>query len=444
MLARYLRSWWWPTFVFVYPLLAWPGRSDLGSAFVVHAYFTGAWIAIGIALELSDPAWRSMSLRRATATAVRRHPPVVLSLAFGVWVVGAAFFAPDAPIALTGSLLGYGDGAVWMVAMLAVFLLVYLRVLRTPRTAQRLAYAIVASGLVLAVAALAEVVLRNGLVFHVPVADLPMVTFPQKGHLSGMIALAGGIAVAVAPAWVVATLALGIGLTLNRSAGLALMLGLLVPLALRRWTLRKTAIAVLVVVVGLVSGGLVSKAFTDASKAVASASTLGSRTFYYRAAIRGIAARPLLGWGGGNFEFAWPKFLSLEELNRFAQAEWGYKDVLDARVSSSGPPVLVIHDKEGKLTLSIVRTFKTHDQVLEALLMWGIPGAMLYLALFFSGLRGIRRARPLPIGLLVYGLFTLLWFVIPQTQAVLWAMVAASNAEQRTWAAERTSQAQSS
>lgn len=426
-----LRNWWWPVFVFVYPLLVWPGRPELGAAFIVHAYFTVAFIAIGLVLEFLEPDWRSLSLRRALTGALRRHPPVVLAVVFGAWVVATSFFALDVPIALTGSLVGLGDGAMWMIAMVAVFVLVYVRTLHTPRVGRLIAFAVVASGLVLTAGALLEVLLRHGLAFNLPVTDLPMVSFPQKGHLSGMIALAGGVAVGLAPAVVVSLLGLGIGLCLNRTAAFALLIGTLTPLLRGRRFRRATAITAVLVLAGVAVGIVVSKKLTDSTKVVDSAHTLESRTFYYRSAIRGIASRPILGWGGGNFEFAWPSFLSADELNRFGQMEWGFQEVFSAKVSRSGPPVLSIRDRTGKLAFSVVRTFKAHDQVLEAALMWGIPGALLYLSLFALGLRGVRRGEPLAIGILVYGVFTLLWFVIPQTQGLLWVMLAASIALQR-------------
>lgn len=368
-------------------------------------------------------------MRFAVGSAFKRHPPVLLALLFGAWVLVTSLLSPDAPVALTGSLVSLGDGAIWMIAMVAVFVLVYIRTLQEPEIARRIAIAVLAAGVILTLAATVEVLLHHGLIYRVADSDLPMVTFPQKGHLAGMIALAGGVALGLAPYVLVPVLAYGVGLCLNRSAGGALIVGALTPLLRVRPALLATVAAVFLTLAGFAGGGIVSKSQTNASKHIVSAKTLESRTYYYRAAVRGIAARPILGWGGGNFEFAWPRFLTLRELNRFGQEEWGFGEVLSVQTSSSGPPVLAVHDRLGKSRLVLVRTFKAHDQILEAALMWGIPGAILYLAVFVLAMRGLRRSAPLAIGILVYGAFTLLWFVIPQTQGLLWAMAAASNAE---------------
>lgn len=426
MTIRLVRDWWWPLYVFAYPLLAWPGRPNLEAAFSIRAYVTVAFILVGIALELSAPEWRSASLIRSAARGIARHRPVSLALVFIAWVLVAALFSPNRAIALTGSLVAYGDGAMWMVGMVCVFALTYVRALHSPHVASRIAAAVVASGVVLTAGALTELVIHHGLVYQVAGRNLPVVTFPQKGHLAGMIALAGGVALGLAPKVLVPILGFGIGLCLNRSAGLALTATCLVPIPRSRRALVTALSVLLIAVAAMVGGGIVSKAMTGSAKQVASAHTLESRTFYYRAAARGIAARPLLGWGGGNFEFAWPAFLSPAELSRFGRAEWGFEDVVSAQLSDAGPPVLAVHDASGRLQLVTIDTFKAHDQLLEAALMWGIPGLVFYAALFAFGLLGVRRGEPLSLGILAYALFALLWFVIPETQGLLWAMLGAA------------------
>lgn len=425
MIFRSVRDWWWPAFVFVYPLLATPGGrgKDLASAFTLRAYLTVGFIIGGIVLELLLPDWRAVSVRQLVTRSLGRHRAVAVALIFAGWVVFAALFDPVPAFALTGSLITHGDGALWMVAMVTVFVLIYVRTLHTPRVGRRIAQAIVASGLVLTAAATAELLLRHGLIFHVADQNLPMVSFPQKGHLSGMLALAGGVALGVWPLTITPVLAYGIGLCLNRSAAVALLTGALTQVL----RVPRAAVSVLAVTalafLGVVGGGAVSKAISTAPKQVASASTLESRSYYYRAALRGIVQRPVVGWGGGNFQFAWPRFLSEAELARFGKIEWGFQDVLSVNLSDASPPVLAVRDRSGKLVLTQVRTFKAHDQILEAALMWGLIGAALYLTLVGLAVRGVLRGEPLALGVLVYFLFLLFWFVIPETQGVLWAML---------------------
>lgn len=431
MSGRFLRIWWWPLYAFLYPLLFIPGQHDYGPAFKIRAYVTVVFLAVGLALELLDPDSRSRRLRPTIVEGLTRHPLLVLVLVFGAWIVLTSFLAPNPAIALTGAFVSLSDGAVWMLAMIGVFVLVYVRAVRTPEMIRHLAWAVAASGAVLALGAGVEVLTGRGLVYAFPHSSLPAVTFPQKGHLAGMLALSAGVAAALAPGTVFMLLAFGVGLTLNRSAGLALLAARLWQVLATRARPARLATALVLAVVALMAGYLAATALVPSSKDVVSGSTLASRSYYYRAAVRAIAQRPLRGWGGGNFALVWPNFLSRQELDRFGHLEWGYQEVLGAQVSETSPPLLAVRDATGGYQLTVVRTFKAHDQVLEALLMWGVPGALMYLLLIGFALRGLRTGSPLAVGILAYAIFLLLWFVIPETQGLWWAMLAAAAVETR-------------
>ncbi len=433
VIGRFVRTWWWPLYVFLYPLLFIPGQHDYGPAFKVRSYVTVVFLAVGLALELLDPASRSRRLRPTIVEGLNRHPLIVIALLFGGWVVMTSLLAPNPAIALTGAFVSLADGAVWMLAMIGVFILVYVRTVRNSEVIRYVAWAIAASGIILAVGAAVEVVAGRGLVYPFPHNALPAVTFPQKGHLAGMLALSGGVAAGLWPGAAFSFLVFSVGLTLNRSAGIAVMTAKLLHLLITRARPSRVVRAVVLAALALLAGYLASRAFVPSPKAtdVVSGSTLVSRSFYYRAALRAIAQRPLRGWGGGNFALVWPDFLSSQELDRFGRLEWGYQQVLGAQVSETSPPLLAVRDAAGGYQLTLVRTFKAHDQLLEIVLMWGIPGALLYLLLVGSALRGLRRGSPLAVGILAYAIFLLLWFVIPETQGVWWVMLAAAGVEAR-------------
>ncbi|HKI58557.1 MAG TPA: O-antigen ligase family protein [Trueperaceae bacterium] len=433
-----LRTWWWPVFVFLYPLLAAPWSTSSAAPFQAHAYPTLLFLAGGVILELKARGWPSFAELGTAFLRVRRHPVVILALLFGVWVVVAALFSPSPALALTGSLVYGSDGALWELALVAVFVLVYLETLRVPAMGRRIAIAAVAAGLVLTVLALLEVVLHHALIVNVPESALPIVTFPQKGHLAGMLALAGGVAMGLWPNVLVAGIAFGIGLTLNRSAGLALLAAALVPLLRGRKGLRGAAVIAVLAVAGLVAGGVFVKGISTPHKQVASVGSLDSRLYHYRAALNGIAARPVFGWGGGNFDLVWPNYLSRANLARFARAEWGYPKLIDVHAGGYGLPVLYVQDAQGKKVMAQDVAFKAHDEPLDAALMWGVVGAVLYLLLLLLGLRGLRRGDALAWGLATYYVFLLLWFVIPETQGLLWAMLGAAAAgEHGAWSVDR-------
>lgn len=441
-----LRALWWPAFAFVYPLLAWPWSASNTTPFHAHAYPTLFFLAGGALLEINARGWKSFGDIGRAFLRLRHHPAVLLACVFGVWVVVGALLAPQPALALTGSLVYASDGALWQVALVGVFVLVYAQTLRDPGLVRRLARAVVASGVVLVAGSTAEVLLQHALVTTVHDSALPIMTFPQKGHLAGMFALVAGVAMALRPRFLTAVLAFGIGLTVNRSAGVAVLVASLVPLlsARRGW---RSALSLLVLcAVGLAAGvgtvKLVDLSAGTHSKQVASVGSVKSRVYHYLASVRGIAARPIFGWGGGNFDLTWPNYLSDNEMQRFGRLEWGFAHVDRVSDYQGGLPMLLARDGDGKKVAAQVLAFKAHDVALDAALLWGLPGAAMYLTLLALGLRGLGRKDPLSWGLLAYLVFLLLWFVIPDTQGVLWAIlgVAAGSNRSRSgsWRREAT------
>lgn len=438
-----VRSWWWVGFAFAYPLLWAPWSDSRPAAYAVHMGF--ALIALVGAFVSSWWAHRHIPLHNLARRNLRllARPPVLVAVAFVVWIWVSALASPSPGIALTGSLTEFTNGAYEYLVLLAIFLVVYAQVRAEPRMAPRLAWAVAASGGVLALLALVEVLARHGVMLrHFPVQDLPMVSFPQKGHLAGMLALAGGTAMGLSATWLVLFIATGIGLTVNRAAPFAL-----VPVAIlmKPNRLRRIAVTGLAIVVGLGLGVLLAeRPAMGVQKSPTSSSSLYLRSFLYRASVRGIAARPLLGWGGGTFELHWAKYLSLDELSGYVKARWGTGRVLNVISSPDGYPIMAIREPAGsngepaRNRLITWSSWHSHNEFMEIGLQSGLVGLALYLTLLVFGLRGLARGNPLSLGLLAYFVFLQLWFVIPETRALLWVVWAGAVAssgparEQRT------------
>jgi len=424
-----LRTWWWPAYAFLYPLLFWPHNGTNLMSFRLHAALTLVAVAGGALLEIGRPgarasAGRGGSLRRALA-----HPAPLLACLFAAWVIVAALFAPEPVFALTGALGDLRDGALWMALLVIAFLLVYVRGRRDPALARRLAWAVSLAAAILVVGAIVEVVLGRGLLYPIRPGATPMLNFPQRGHLAGMLALAGGAAMAVAPTTILPLIAFGIGTTLTRAAMVALLVAALVPLLLPRRSAARAALLGGLVVVGLAGGWGLAALAHRSHKDLESTRSLHVRTYFYRAAVNGIAARPLLGWGGGNFPLVWPRYLTKDQLQGFVEGEWGFPTTLGVSVDGVSWPVLAVLDKAGHPATLRVAQFKVHDQLLEAAILWGVPGAACYLALVVLALTGLRRRSAAAWGLLAYAVFLILWFVIPQTQGVVWVMLGAAAAD---------------
>ena len=426
-----IRDWWWAGFAFAYPLLFAPWAWSRPSAYQVHIGFTA--IAVVGALALGWWTGRRTPLQdqvRRLAMLLRR-PPLLVGLGLVIWIIVSAIASPAPGIALTGSLTELSNGAYEYALLYVVFVMVYAQVRANAAVARRIGLAVMGSGAVLGVGALVEVLLQHALFRGVAGAGLPILTFPQKGHLAGMLALSMGVAVSAGGVWLVLLIAVGIGLTLNRSAPLAVIPALFLT---RPKRVGRVALTVLAVVAGVGCGVWLAKsAVTGPTKTIVSGGTLLSRSYLWRAAIRGIEARPVVGWGGGVFEQYWTDFLSRAELSTYVHEEWGVGPVLKVTRPPGGYPVLVVRAPPAtgggsKVRIMPIFAWHSHNQFLEVGLMSGLVGLVLYLVLLAFGLRGLFQGNPLSLGLLSYFVFLQLWFVIPETRGVLWVVWAAAAA----------------
>ena len=433
-----LRRWWWPLFAFLYPLVVWPfGASHAGVVLAKH-YFACFFLLGGLFLELTAYPQVHFAHLRYLPRFLRAHPPLLLGLFLALWMGLATVLSPEPQVALTGSVVDYSDGLVWGLMMVGVFALGYLRSLFDPELGRRVALGLLGGAGVLALGALAEVALHRGLYYSTDPGNLPMVTFPGKGHLAGYFALGFGVAAGffaqrrnAASGALLLLMAVALGLTFNR-AGILALLG--VGLAVLLW--RRQA-GVWVLVLGLLGVGMgwgtVRLLNPQGERTeLASGHTFFTRLYYWKAALGGIAARPLFGWGGGVFEHRWPAYLSHLELEQFVQSEFGKKGTTLLEVSNApgGDPVFLLRHSDGVLEQMRIYLFRAHNGLLEYALKWGLPWVIPYLWLLFLCLRWLPGIHPPSLGLLGAWIFFLFWFPTPGIEGALWVLMA-QNRNQR-------------
>lgn len=429
---NFLRRFWWPLFAFLYPLVVWPfGASHAGVVLAKH-YFTLLFLLGGLFLELTAHPQGRLAHLRHLPRFLRAHPPLVLALFLALWMGLATALSPEPQVALTGSVVDYSDGLVWGLMMVGVFALGYLRSLHDPGLGQRVALGVLGGTSVLALGALAEVALQRGLYYSTGPGNLPMVTFPGKGHLAGYFALGFGVAAgffarrqSTAYGVLLLLLAVALGLTFNRAGVLALLaVGGAVLLFRRQAGVWVLALGLLGVGLGWGTVRLLNP--QGERTELASGQTLLTRLYYWKAALGGIAARPLWGWGGGVFEHRWPAFLPKEDLEAFIQQEFGKKghELLRLANAPGGDPVFFLRNPEGTLVVMRIYLFRAHNGLLELALKWGLLGLGLYLLLLVRALAGLRSLRPHALALLGVWVFFMFWFPVPQEEGVLWLLLA--------------------
>jgi len=300
----------WPVFAFLYPFVVLPSAPHRPDVVLVKGGFVLLFVLLGALLEmLAHPKARLAHLLWLPRRLLEQ-PALGLLLALALVMVLAALFSPEREVALSGSTSDYADSLYWGLLMVGVALLVYLRTREDPDTLRRVAVGLVLGGSLLALLALLEVLLGRGLFYRVDPGSLPMVTFPQKGHLSGYFALTAGVSLGLRSPLGLFLGALGVGLAFNRAALLALaFLALLALLRAPRYGLLALFLLALGVGAGMGVVRLSAQGPLEGGGAVrelASPQTLFARLYYWKAALGGIAHRPLLGFGGGCLSTAGP------------------------------------------------------------------------------------------------------------------------------------------
>jgi len=428
--------WWWAVYAAVYTLIFVPSeRGFWGLNYTYHITFTVVFV-LGAAL-FEWFAHPHLHLRdiRLLPQILWQHKPVLVALIFGFWGVLASFFTPVPVVALMGGLARNGDGALASLLFVMVMVFVYVQVQRDSKALDRVAMGVVASGVLLSLGSVFEIASGKGLIFATASpTDLPIVSFPQKGHLAGYLVATLGVALACwfrKPDWLFLLASLlisfALGLTYNRAAFLGLAAVLLIGVwrypRLGLWALGLTTLALLAGI------GWTQARGVGGQKELASTGSMQARLLFWKAAWGGILDRPIWGWGGGNFDYNWPRFLNRSEQAQFLRLEAGIHKMIEYVSEPGTVPVWVVENEKGQRYTQSIVLWKSHSQLLEVALHRGLVGLGLYLTLLISSLTAFLRLFPAATGLWAYHVFLLLWFIPFFSEGVLWVLFALAAAE---------------
>jgi O-antigen ligase len=422
-LVKYVLRWIWPVYGFIFPLLFWPGN-DVNQNHQLRVGVTIVFMLVGGVLEFhlyGLPRWRNL---------IQRHPLPFLALLYGMWTIVSSAFSPSPITSLTGDLHFMTDGAVWTLCLCFLSCLVYTRTRRDRNQERPLVIAVISSGVVLSILALIETVTRKGIVYpYITPSALPVVTFPGPGHLGGFLAISGALAVGwwfrsrQVPIWAwLAVFITAFGLTLtNRRATLIAFAASLVA------GLKQPARMLIVAValgIGIVAGQRLT-VFTAAEgvRSFGQTETLKTRSFLWKAALNGIAARPLTGWGGSSFLYAWHRYLSKKDLNEYLKLEFGYTSKRVKRITETpgADQWIFLENQDGKEIAMTLNLWKAHNQFLDVALMWGLVGLALYGMMAALTLRNFYL--PGIVALACYQIFLLAWYVPLEAEGIVFLLV---------------------
>ena len=405
----------WAIVVGLYPLLVLPGVSSRTESYFLKLTFLSSLLFIALLQALWQHRHLSLKTLGFRALGYIRLPFVALALLYALWTLIASAYSPFPPLSLLGSSDDYQDGALAEVLFALSAVAAYFGG-RGALKGVRLG--IVGAGLLLALWALVEVWLRKGLYYPVATVDLPLGSFPGKGHLAGFLLLS---LPPMWPAWGPSLVtALSLGVTYTRAALLGLAFAWLMGVRRPPYGLgRHLALGVGLILA--VAGGLYLGRHLQVSggKELSSGTTLETRLILWTIAGRGIAEKPWTGFGGGVFYLYWTHFATIDEISRLLWLEKRLK-VLEVR----GMAVLA-QKEDGQKVLVRTDGWKAHNELLDLALMWGVPGALLFVVLtlgaMVSGLRGGEAL--LALGLGGYLIFSFLWYVPAEVKGTLWPLL---------------------
>jgi O-antigen ligase len=429
--VKFILRWIWPVYAFVFPIIFLPNNT-VSDNHLLRICLTAVTVLVGGVLELH---LNGFPQQENVLRLMVRHPVPFVALAYGFWTLVSTAFSAQPGVSLTGNLLDYSDGALWTLSLCFVLCLVYTRTHRDRSLEPRLIGAILSSGLVVSVISIAEIVRGKGLFYPwTPENALPVVTFPGPGHLAGFLILCGALAVAwwfrsaQVRVWIwLVVLGTSFALTLtNRRAALpALGVSLLVGL--------KEPVRMIVIAIAVSAGLLGGQQFMNRTaehsvRSIGDSTSLQTRSYLWKAAVNGIAARPIIGWGGSGFQYVWHHYLPSAEVGKYISLEFGVEVKRIARVfeTPGGDQWFILENNKGQKKPITINFWKAHNQLLDVALNWGVVGLALYALMVVLTFRSFYL--PGIVALACYQLYLLLWYVPLDVESLVFLLVGFSAA----------------
>ncbi len=428
---KLVRRYWWAGYVVLYAILFYPlqhpnasGSTQIRlllSFFAVLGGFFLTWTAY--------PDLRLSNIKNLVPF-VKIHPAPFVALLFGFWAVVSSIFSKTPIIGLLGDLNSNADSAFGTVLLSFVFFLVYFEVNRDQEIKDIFMLTLRYLLIVFIVLAIIEVVLRKS--FLIPSAlpaDLPVLNFGSNGHLGGfLILLTGGFFSFLTTnfqntLFLLIFTSFGIGLAFSKSPYISLAATSFF-FALNKKIKIALSAATAILIGALFGFGfvfLINQAF---KRDFTEPTQYQARAVLYKIALKGILAAPVFGYGGPQFQDAWRKFVTPDELIQFFKAFYGVKYVRTIRDEKTGIEMFQVLNDKNQPSFMSLSTWKAHDQFLDIALMWGLVGLALYLWLISFSFRNLLRFDFFSLSIFAYLVWNLFWYMTVEAEGIFFVILA--------------------
>jgi O-antigen ligase len=420
----------WAVYTFLIPLSFFHLPVDFFRVGYERELLTIFFCCVGFLLELLlHPHLHFTDLRKFKSFFIQNRILALVSL-FAIWGIFSSFFSTEPAIALTGVLNFGGDGSLWYLCLSFLFFLIYIRALYDKFFLGTITRAFILSGFAIAILAIIEFVNQNTMISFAQPSDLPVLMYPQKGHLGVVLSIFIAVSLFsyqksnmirnVLMLFIILITSFGLGITGNRSV--YLVFGLIFLFIVYK----KQNVLVFCTALAFFHLGFMGLSLgTSGTKELSNAFTLQTRLYMVKSGLNGILAKPIFGWGAGEFQTQWANFLKKEDLTQFMRMEFRHEylsHINNIFIVAYETTVNGVVQAKGQY---LVRAFKVHNQFLEIGILRGIPGLVMYVLILVML---IRRANPWSVAVISFHGVLMLWFLTNQSDAILWLAMGAAAA----------------
>jgi hypothetical protein len=425
-MLEFLRKWWWPAFVFLYPLVFYPNwehnyTPSLGVAmrnYLLHFFLVG-----GLIIEFALHSKSSLSDLKYFPRWAWNNKIIFLIILLGILIFMSSAISEYPAVAFGGLFYNSFGSSIIIFEFLICAILVYFRRQEDFKMDQRILTAFLSTGVITSIIAILEVIFKVALMKKVfRLADIPSAAFNSTGYLAGYCAI---IAVMFAYKYSkegkkrdlvgFSLNIIAIGLTGNRSSLLGFFVASFLMLITSQVRIRAVLVNILAVLLILGSWFVASKEQTGALNP-ARTETIKTRTEYTGVGLKGWLEKPWFGWGSN--QLYWWKYLDKTQIETTFRTEIlaeEYQGIgkLTYIPSMENPPEITefIFDwdsagKNKKLSTKM-KFWTSHNYYVDFMVNWGIFASF---AMFIIMIISASNLKNSAFSLSVISMCIYLWF----------------------------------